>query len=88
MRTVTESQLAEEWTGYAAIPTPTERLADAPRGGLTLSWLLPFVRPHYRALVSAAVFALAATGLEMTLPVLTQVVVDGLLAHRGRRALR
>jgi peptidase C39-like protein len=53
LRTVTQAQLAEEWSGYAAIPAPTPRLTDAPRGGLTLSWLLPFLRPHYRMLVGA-----------------------------------
>ncbi len=30
-RTVTRAELAEQWTGYAALPTPTERLADAPQ---------------------------------------------------------
>lgn len=83
LRTVPEEQLEKEWSGYAAIPTPNSRLADAPRGGLTVGWLLPFVRPHYRALAGAALFALVATGLQMALPVLTQVVVDGLLHHRG-----
>jgi ABC-type bacteriocin/lantibiotic exporter with double-glycine peptidase domain/CRP-like cAMP-binding protein len=82
-RRVTEAQLEQEWSGYAAIPTPTSRLADAPRGGLTLGWLLPFVRPHYRALAGAALLALIATGLQMLLPVLTQVVIDGLLDKRG-----
>ncbi|MBV9195838.1 MAG: peptidase domain-containing ABC transporter [Solirubrobacterales bacterium] len=83
LRTVSESQLTEEWSGYAAIPTPTARLADAPRGGLTLGWLVPFVRPHYRALAGAGLLALLAAALQMLLPVLTQVVIDGLLHHRG-----
>ncbi|HUG86927.1 MAG TPA: peptidase domain-containing ABC transporter [Euzebya sp.] len=83
LRTVTREELAAEWTGYAALPTPTERLAKAPRGGLTLGWLAPFVRPHLRALVGACVLALVATGLQTLLPVLTQVVIDGLLAARG-----
>ena len=83
LRTVTDAQLAEEWSGYAAIPTPTPRLADAPRGGVKLGWLMPFVRPHYRALTIAAVLAVLATGLQMALPVLTQVVIDGLLHQRG-----
>ena len=83
MRTVSETELAEKWSGYAAIPTATPRLADAPRGGLALGWLVPFVRPHSRALAAAGGFALVATGLQMALPVLTQVVVDGLLHHRG-----
>jgi ABC-type bacteriocin/lantibiotic exporter with double-glycine peptidase domain/CRP-like cAMP-binding protein len=83
LRTVTQAQLAEEWSGYAAIPTPTPRLADAPRGGLTLGWLRPFLRPHYQMLGGAALLALLATGLQMALPVLTQVVVDGQLHRRG-----
>jgi ABC-type bacteriocin/lantibiotic exporter with double-glycine peptidase domain len=83
LRTVTQAQLAAEWSGYAAIPTPTPRLARAPRGGLTLGWLLPFLRPHYRALGRAALFALLAAGLQMTLPILTQVVIDGQLHRRG-----
>jgi ATP-binding cassette subfamily B protein len=83
LRTVALSQLAKEWSGYAALATPTERLADAPRGGVRLGWLLPFVRPHYRKLVLAVVFALTATGLQMALPVFTQVIIDGLLKHRG-----
>ncbi len=83
LRTVTQAQLAGEWSGYAAIPTPTPRLAGAPRGGLTLGWLLPFLRPHYRKLGGAALFALLAAGLQMMLPVLTQVVIDGQLHRRG-----
>ncbi|MEA2169063.1 MAG: ATP-binding cassette, subfamily bacterial, partial [Solirubrobacteraceae bacterium] len=86
LRTVSADQVAAEWSGYAAIPTPTSRLADAPRGGLTLGWLVPFVRPHYRALAVAAVLALVATALQMALPVLTQVVIDGLLRGRGAGA--
>ena len=83
LRAVTEGQLAESWSGYVAIPHPTARLATAPRGGLTLGWLLPFVRPHRLQLVAAAGLALLGTGLQTALPVLTQVVVDGLLHGRG-----
>jgi len=83
LRSVTEAQLAAEWTGYAALATPTARLADAPRGGLRLGWLSPFLRAHRGRLGLAAVLALAATGLQMGLPVLTQVVIDGLLQDRG-----
>jgi ABC-type bacteriocin/lantibiotic exporter with double-glycine peptidase domain len=82
-REVDEDELHEEWTGYVALPTPTERLADAPRGGLSLGWLRPFVRPHAPALAAAALLALAATALQALLPVLTQVLIDDLLDQRG-----
>ncbi|MFZ0043589.1 MAG: cyclic nucleotide-binding domain-containing protein, partial [Solirubrobacteraceae bacterium] len=39
LRTVSRAELAEKWSGYAALAQPTERLADAPRGGLNLRWL-------------------------------------------------
>ena len=83
LRTVSTSQLEEEWSGYAAIPTPTPRLADAPRAGLTLGWLRPLVRPYRGALVLAAMLAFVATALQVALPVLTEVVVDGLLDGDG-----
>ena len=83
LRTVSTSQLGEEWSGYAAIPTPTPRLADAPRAGLTLGWLRPLVRPYRGALVLAAMLAFVATALQVALPVLTEVVVDGLLDGDG-----
>ena len=83
LRTVPLTQLSREWTGYAATATPTEQLAAAPRGGVRLGWLLPFVRPHYGMLTLAVVLALVATGLQMALPVFTQVIIDELLQHRG-----
>lgn len=81
LHVIDEAELAE-WTGYALIPTPTDRLADAPRGGLAMDWLKPLVRPHQRVLAFAAILAAVAVVLQMVLPVLTQVVIDDLLAGR------
>ena len=48
LRRIARAELEQEWTGFAALCAPTERLADAPRSGLDLRWLWPFVRPHLR----------------------------------------
>ncbi|MGO9959498.1 MAG: cyclic nucleotide-binding domain-containing protein, partial [Solirubrobacteraceae bacterium] len=76
LRTVRRADVAENWSGYTALATPTEALAVAPRGGLDLRWLGPFVRPHRRVLGLALVLSIIAAGFEMSLPVFSQVIVD------------
>lgn len=76
-------EVEERWSGYAALCEPTERLSEAPRGGLDLRWLWPFLRPHRRTLVISLVLALAAAGLQMVFPVFSQVIIDRVVGgHR------
>jgi ABC-type bacteriocin/lantibiotic exporter with double-glycine peptidase domain/CRP-like cAMP-binding protein len=83
LRRVSRDELLEQWTGYAALPTPTPRLADAPLGKASARWLAEFIRPHRRALALGLLLAFVAGGLEMLFPVLTQQVVDRVLVHRN-----
>ncbi len=84
-RKVSRDELAQEWSGFAALCAPTERLADAPRGGIDLRWLAPFVRPHRRMLAVALALATVAAALEMALPIFARRVIDDALpAHDGR----
>ncbi len=76
LRRVSRAELLEQWTGYAALPTPTPRLAAAPLAKASARWLGDFIRPHRRVLVLGLVLGFVATGLEMLFPVLTQQVVD------------
>ncbi len=87
LRTVTRPELEEKWSGYAALAAPTERLEQAPRGGLDLRWLWPFVAPHRRRLVIATVLALIAAGLEMALPVFSQLIIDQVIGHHRETLL-
>ena len=87
LRTVSRAELEEKWSGYAALAAPTERLASAPRGGLDLRWLWPFVAPHRRRLIVATVFALIAAGLEMAIPVFSQQIIDKVLPQHDRSLL-
>ncbi len=87
LRTVGRADVEEHWSGYAALAAPTERLANAPRGGLDLRWMWPFVRPHFRPLSGSLALALIAAGLEMLLPVFSGAIIDRVIAHHDHRLL-
>jgi ABC-type bacteriocin/lantibiotic exporter with double-glycine peptidase domain/CRP-like cAMP-binding protein len=86
-RAVRRDEVAGKWSGYTALATPTEALAQAPRGGLDLHWLLPFIRPHRRALAIALVLSLVAAGFEMALPIFSQIIVDRVIGHHDEGLL-
>ncbi len=79
-RRVGREELTENWSGYAAIPSPTPQLAQAPLSGVDAGWLRDHIRPHRRALAIGFVLALAVAGLEMLFPVLTQQIVDHVIS--------
>jgi ABC-type bacteriocin/lantibiotic exporter with double-glycine peptidase domain/CRP-like cAMP-binding protein len=87
LRKLGRGEVEKHWSGYAALSEPTERLAGAPRGGLDLRWLWPFVRPHRRTLAIALVLALVAAGLQMVFPVFSQVIIDQVIAHHRESLL-
>ncbi len=82
LRRVSRGEISEKWSGYAALPAPTPRLAEAPLGKASARWLGAFIRPHRRTLLLGLALAFVAAGLEMLFPVLTQQVVDHVLLHR------
>jgi ABC-type bacteriocin/lantibiotic exporter with double-glycine peptidase domain/CRP-like cAMP-binding protein len=86
-RTVSREQVAEKWSGFTALATPTDALAAAPRGGLDLRWLGPFLRPHRRTFAIALLLSLIAAGFEMVLPVFSQVIVDRVIGHHDEGLL-
>ena len=81
LRRVGRPDLEAEWSGYAALPSPTPRLAEAPLGRASARWLMEFVRPYRGRLLVGVGLALAAAGLEMLFPVLTQQVFDNVLVN-------
>jgi ATP-binding cassette subfamily B protein len=81
-RTVSRAELAANWTGDAAVPTPTERLADAPKQRIDVGWLRPVVRPLRRTFGYAILLGLFASAVLMAIPILTGVVFDKVLSTR------
>jgi ATP-binding cassette subfamily B protein len=87
LRRVSRDEVMEKWTGYAALPSPTPRLQDAPLGKASPQWLWAFIRPHRRVLSLALVLGFIAAGLEMLFPVLTQEVIDHVLRQSDKALL-
>jgi ABC-type bacteriocin/lantibiotic exporter with double-glycine peptidase domain len=86
-RKLGRDELAREWSGYTALATPTPRLAEAPRQRIELGWLLPLVRPHWKAYAAAIVLAGIVAGLEMLLPTFSQRAVDEVIPNKDHAAL-
>jgi ABC-type bacteriocin/lantibiotic exporter with double-glycine peptidase domain len=86
-RRVSRAELLDQWSGYAALPTPTPQLQEAPLGKAKADWLWAFIRPHRSRLLLGLGLAFIVAGLEMLFPVLTQQVVDNVLIHHDRTRL-
>ena len=80
LRRIEREEFLDDWSGFAALPTPTPALELAPAASTSVRWLWPHIRPWRRVLVLALVLALAASGLQMLLPVLSQKIVDDVIA--------
>ena len=88
LRRVPRSEFDAKWTGYAALFDYTEAFHSAPEGQVGASWLWTFVRPHVGVLAQAIGLAGLVSGLQMLLPVFTQVVVDRVLVDQDAGLLR
>jgi ATP-binding cassette subfamily B protein len=79
LRKVSREELDKEWSGYAALPSPTPALEEAPLGKTNAKWLWPFIQPHMRVLTGCFILALAGAGMDMLSPVLSQKIIDHVL---------
>ena len=87
IRKLPRAEFEKEWTGYIALFAVTPAFLAAPVGGPSLRWVLPFFRPHRRALGLAVVLAMLVAGLQASLPIFTKVVVDDVLPDADRGLL-
>jgi ABC-type bacteriocin/lantibiotic exporter with double-glycine peptidase domain/CRP-like cAMP-binding protein len=79
LRKVSRDELDKEWSGYAALPSRTPALEEAPLGKTNAKWLWPFIQPHMRVLTGCFILALAGAGMDMLSPVLSQKIIDHVL---------
>jgi HlyB family type I secretion system ABC transporter len=87
LRKIPREEFLEKWSGYASLVSTTARLAEIPEAKPSLRWLAPFVRPHVGRILVAVGLACVAAGLQLLLPILTQVVVDRVLPDRDLNLL-
>lgn len=88
LRRLPRAEFEARWTGYAALFDYTEAFELAPEAERSWAWLGRFVRPFSGLLVKAVALALVVSGLQMLLPVFTQVVVDKVLVEQDADLLR
>lgn len=81
-RKISRAEFAEKWTGYAALFDYTDAFAANPEAKPGIAWLLPFFKPYVRFIAQATGLALIVSGLEMVVPVFTQIIVDRVLVDR------
>jgi ATP-binding cassette subfamily B protein len=84
---IPRDEFIEHWTGFTALVAPTPALADAPADRARFGWLLPFMRPHRRAISLVVLLALIAATLQMFVPVVTGRVVDSVVTQKDYAAL-
>ena len=87
IRRLSREEFEAKWSGYAVVFEPTPAFDDVPEAKPSYSWVLPFLRPHRGTLVKAALLALVAAGLELVIPIFTQIVVDDALPDKDRSLL-
>ncbi len=67
---------AEKWSGYAALMDYTPSFESAPENQRTWGWTFQFIKPFRGTLVQILLLAIITSGLQLLLPVFTQVIVD------------
>jgi HlyB family type I secretion system ABC transporter len=84
---ITHEELLANWTGFAALFDYTEAFERTPEAKAGLSWLWPFFRPYLGLMGKAVALAGIVSGLQMILPVFTQIIVDRVVVEQDRSLL-
>ena len=87
VRKLPRKEFLEKWTGYAALLDRTPAFESVAESKPSYAWLKPYLVPHWRTLATATVLALIAAGLELTIPIFTQKVIDDAIPHGDRQLL-
>jgi HlyB family type I secretion system ABC transporter len=87
IRRLSREEFDAKWSGYAVVFEPTPAFDDVPESKPSYAWVVPFLRPHRGTLVKAVLLALLTAGLELVIPIFTQIVVDDALPDQDRNLL-
>lgn len=88
VRLLSRTEFKNGWSGYAALFDYTESFEMAPESKGSLSWAIQFIRPYKWVLLEVLCLALVASGIQMLLPVFTQVIVDRVFVENDIGLLR
>ena len=82
LRRVGREEFEDKWSGYAALLAYTPELEKTPVQSSRMRWVWQFFRPYRWTFLRAALLALLAAGLAMTIPIFTQLIIDRVVADR------
>jgi HlyB family type I secretion system ABC transporter len=88
LRRLSRDELERRWSGYAALVEPTPAVEEAPAGRPSFAWMRSLLLRYRGRLAVAVTLALAVSGLQMSVPVFLQVVVDSVVPAGDLRLLR
>lgn len=87
IRRITRKELTDKWNGYAALFDYTETFQQTPETKTSLGWFFPFLKPFSGVFAKAFGLAVIVSGLQMLLPVFTQVIVDSVVVEHDTSLL-
>ena len=87
VRRISRQELDEKWNGYAALFDYADAFELTPETKTSISWLTRFLRPFSAVFAKAFGLAVIVSGLQMILPVFTQVIVDSVLVEHDSSLL-
>jgi ATP-binding cassette, subfamily B, bacterial HlyB/CyaB len=76
------------WSGAILTLTPTERLASHERMRSPMSRFIAYVTPNRKALLSLLITSLLVQLIALSLPIITQVIVDKVLVNKQNDLLQ
>jgi HlyB family type I secretion system ABC transporter len=82
LRRLKRDEFTQRWSGYAALLARAPEFDNAPEAEPSFRWLLAFFRPYRGTFARALLLAVVAAGLEMLIPVFSQVIVDTAVLNR------
>lgn len=86
-RRVTRKEFNEKWSGYAAVFEYNQAFDSAPEGTRAWGWALQFITPFRFTLAQILLLAVITSGLQLLLPVFTQIIVDRVVVERDLETL-
>jgi ATP-binding cassette subfamily B protein len=82
LRSIPRDEFEQGWSGFVALVARTPALDDVEEGGAGIAWVLDFFRPHVGVLLRILALGLVAAGLEMTIPLFSELIVNRVVGRR------
>jgi len=82
LRSIPRDEFEQGWSGFVALVARTPALDEVEEGGAGIGWVLDFFRPHTGVLLRILALGLVAAGLEMTIPLFSELIVNRVVGRR------